>query len=158
MGQLLMEGKVPHYEEWCGNFVCLYNGVFCGKYSHSGLKILTSKVKSLLDIAPIYLVGCVIQKRICWIPGITDVLSNDNQDHKIKLLVENKQIALNREDEEQCNFDYKGEIILRKNNFGFLKTKVIKIRLSINGALLSIPQFKSWWRFVFNEVNDWFHN
>ena len=114
--------------------------------------------KTLLDNAPNDLVGCVIQKRICWIPGITDVLSNDNQDHKIKLLVENKQIALNREDEEQCNFDYKGEIILRKNNFGFLKTKVIRICLSINGALLSIPQFKSWWRFVFNEVNDWFHN
>ena len=93
--------------------------------------------------APNDLVWCVIQKRICWIPGITDVLSNDNQDHKIKLLVENKQIAINREDEEQCNFDYKGEIILRKNNFGFLKTKVIKICLSINGALLSMPQFKS---------------
>ena len=61
---------------------------------------------------------------IFWIPGIEDVTSSDVNKNKIKLLVENKQIAVNSDEEEQCNFDYKGEIILRKNNFGFLKTKV----------------------------------
>ena len=57
-------------------------------------------------------------------PGIKDILSNERSANKFEMFVENRQYELDKYGDEKCNFDFKGEIHIKMNTFGFLRQKV----------------------------------
>ena len=60
-------------------------------------------------------------------PGVEDVTSSDINENKFILEVTNAQFAYDG-DEKLCNYDYKGDITIRRNNFGHLRDKNFFIR------------------------------
>ena len=60
-------------------------------------------------------------------PGVEDVTSSDINENKFILEITNAQFAYNG-DEELCNYDYKGDIMIKRNNFGHLRDKNFFIR------------------------------
>ena len=56
-------------------------------------------------------------------PGVEDITSSDIQNNYFRLKVINEQPEM-QGDTEKCNFDYKGDIIIKNNVFGFLRADV----------------------------------
>lgn len=59
-------------------------------------------------------------------PGVEDVTSSDINENKFILEITNKQLEF-KGDDEQCNYDYKGQILISRNNFGHLRQANFKI-------------------------------
>ena len=56
-------------------------------------------------------------------PGVDDITTSDinNDIFTLEAFNEQPEIVI---DEKQCNFDYQGDILLRRNSFGFLRKEV----------------------------------
>ena len=59
-------------------------------------------------------------------PGLNSIFDNDRSANKFEIFVENRQLAVDRDGEDECNYDYKGEVHITNNVFGFLREKVSK--------------------------------
>ena len=59
-------------------------------------------------------------------PGVEDVTSPDINENKFILEITNEQPEF-KGDDEQCNYDYKGQILISRNNFGHLRQANFKI-------------------------------
>ena len=66
----------------------------------------------------------VLRIEECEFPGINDVRSKSDQDQDVfKLDIIQEQPEMDGED-EKCNYDYKGDIIVKRNTFGYLRQEV----------------------------------
>ncbi len=73
----------------------------------------------------------VLRIEECEFPGINDLTSKSDQDQDVfKLDIIQEQPEMDGED-EKCNYDYKGDIIVKRNIFGYLRKEVRKLILSI---------------------------
>ena len=62
----------------------------------------------------------VFRMEDCVIDGGDNLVS-----HPMKLELENQQKELDDDGEEECNYDYMGKLIFKRNKMGYLNTKVI---------------------------------
>ena len=60
-------------------------------------------------------------------PGVEDLTSSDINENKFILEITNEQFEF-KDDDEQCNHDYKGNILISRNNFGHLREKNFLIK------------------------------
>ena len=63
-------------------------------------------------------------------PGVEDVTSADINENRFILKVTNKQEAIKDDPDDQCEYDYKGQILISHNYFGHLRQG----NFEINGA------------------------
>ena len=66
----------------------------------------------------------VLRIEECEFPGINDVTSSSDIGRDLfKLDIIQEQPEMDGED-EKCNYDYKGDIIVKRNTFGYLRKEV----------------------------------
>ena len=75
----------------------------------------------------------VLRIEECEFPGINDVTSSSDIGRDLfKLDIIQEQPEMDGED-EKCNYDYKGDIIVKRNTFGYLRKEVRKLKqMNIN--------------------------
>ena len=66
----------------------------------------------------------VLRIEECEFPGVNDVTSSSDIGRDVfKLDIIQEQPEMDGED-EKCNYDYKGDIIVKRNTFGYLRKEV----------------------------------
>jgi len=61
-------------------------------------------------------------------PGLNSIFDNDRSANKFEIFVENRQYAVDRDGEDECNYNYQGEVHITNNVFGFLREKNVHVR------------------------------